>query len=325
MFTIFGVIHHKAPAGFAGLAIGLVVFAAIIPVAPDHRRLDQPGPHLRPDARAAGRRRHRPVGAAARLPGSRAPGRHRRRARLRRTGEGRRPVDVPERARRRALRPRLTRRPNHRSRRNHCHEEAHQRSSSRTAPRGCAASGRRTPTSPGQPLGAVIIRATRPRAGKVTLVRAAAPDEPLHAGFVGLRHARRGLPPARCSPLPRRTLSLAATGVNAGAGVVHIVKNYTGDVMNFQIAAELAADERHPRRNVLVDDDVAVEDSLYTAGRRGTGVTVLVEKIAGACGRPGPVACWPMWSAPRAARWSPPESQLRGGAVLVHDASSRPI
>ena len=64
VFTVFGVIHRKAPAGFAGVAIGLVVFAAIIPVAPDHRRLDQPGPHLRSDARPADRRRRRCSGAS---------------------------------------------------------------------------------------------------------------------------------------------------------------------------------------------------------------------------------------------------------------------
>jgi dihydroxyacetone kinase-like protein len=76
---------------------------------------------------------------------------------------------------------------------------------------------------------------------------------------------------------------LAATkAVDGGAGVVHIVKNYTGDVMNFRLAAELAEDEGIEVESVLTNDDVAVEDSLYTAGRRGTGVTVLVEKIAGA-------------------------------------------
>jgi dihydroxyacetone kinase-like protein len=81
---------------------------------------------------------------------------------------------------------------------------------------------------------------------------------------------------------------LAATkGVDAGQGVVHIEKNYTGDVMNFQLAAELAADEGVKVESVLVNDDVAVEDSLYTAGRRGVGGTVLVEKIAGASAQRG--------------------------------------
>jgi dihydroxyacetone kinase-like protein len=81
---------------------------------------------------------------------------------------------------------------------------------------------------------------------------------------------------------------LAATkAVDGGAGVVHIVKNYTGDVMNFKLAAEDAADEGIAVESVLVDDDVAVEDSLYTAGRRGVGATVLLEKIAGAAAERG--------------------------------------
>ena len=81
---------------------------------------------------------------------------------------------------------------------------------------------------------------------------------------------------------------LAATkAVDGGAGVVHIVKNYTGDVMNFKLAAEDAADEGINVESVLVDDDVAVQDSLYTAGRRGVGATVLLEKIAGAAAERG--------------------------------------
>jgi dihydroxyacetone kinase-like protein len=81
---------------------------------------------------------------------------------------------------------------------------------------------------------------------------------------------------------------LAATkAVNGGAGVVHIVKNYTGDVLNFEMAAELAQAEGIEVETVLTNDDVAVEDSLYTAGRRGVGVTVLVEKVAGAAAEAG--------------------------------------
>jgi dihydroxyacetone kinase-like protein len=75
--------------------------------------------------------------------------------------------------------------------------------------------------------------------------------------------------------------------VHAGAGVLHVVKNYTGDVLNFQIAAELAAEEEIPVAAVLVDDDVAVEDSTWTAGRRGTGATLIVEKVAGALAAEG--------------------------------------
>ena len=70
----------------------------------------------------------------------------------------------------------------------------------------------------------------------------------------------------------------ATRGVDSGTGVLHIVKNYTGDVMNFEMAAELAAAETGIAvETVVVNDDVAVEDSLYTAGRRGVGVTVLLE------------------------------------------------
>jgi phosphoenolpyruvate---glycerone phosphotransferase subunit DhaK len=83
------------------------------------------------------------------------------------------------------------------------------------------------------------------------------------------------------SPTPDQMLE-ATKAVNGGAGVVHIVKNYTGDVMNFDMAAELARSEGIEVESVLVDDDVAVQDSLYTAGRRGVGTTVLLEKIAGA-------------------------------------------
>ena len=88
------------------------------------------------------------------------------------------------------------------------------------------------------------------------------------------------------SPVPDQMLA-ATKAVDGGAGVVHIVKNYTGDVMNFKLAAEDAADEGIAVESVLIDDDVAVEDSLYTAGRRGVGATVLVEKLAGAAAARG--------------------------------------
>ena len=103
----------------------------------------------------------------------------------------------------------------------------------------------------------------------------------MHGGFVGL-----GMLDAACpgevftSPVPEQMLA-ATKAVDGGAGVVHIVKNYTGDVMNFKLAAEDAADEGIQVESVLIDDDVAVQDSLYTAGRRGVGATVLAEKIAG--------------------------------------------
>jgi dihydroxyacetone kinase-like protein len=131
--------------------------------------------------------------------------------------------------------------------------------------------------------GQFIVRADAPRPGKVGLVSGGGSGhEPLHGGFVG-----PGMLDAACpgevftSPVPDQILA-ASKAVDGGAGVVHIVKNYTGDVMNFQLAAELAADEGLSIETVLVDDDVAVEDSTWTAGRRGTGATLLVEKIAGA-------------------------------------------
>jgi dihydroxyacetone kinase-like protein len=86
------------------------------------------------------------------------------------------------------------------------------------------------------------------------------------------------------SPVPDQIIDATKT-VDGGAGVLHIVKNYTGDVLNFEMAAELVEDVEVA--SVLVDDDVAVQDSLYTAGRRGTGATLFVEKIAGALAEEG--------------------------------------
>src|SRR5881397_1996699 len=129
----------------------------------------------------------------------------------------------------------------------------------------------------------VVLRKDAPVAGKVGLVSGGGSGhEPLHGGFVG-----RGMLDAACpgeiftSPVPDQMLA-ATKAVDGGAGVLHIVKNYTGDVMNFKLAAEDAADEGIDVESVLIDDDVAVQDSLYTAGRRGVGATVLAEKIAGA-------------------------------------------
>jgi dihydroxyacetone kinase-like protein len=134
----------------------------------------------------------------------------------------------------------------------------------------------------------IVVRADAPVQGKVALISGGGSGhEPLHGGFVG-----RGMLDAACpgevftSPVPDQMLA-ATKAVDAGAGVVHIVKNYTGDVMNFKLAAEDAADEGIPVESVLIDDDVAVQDSLYTAGRRGVGATVLAEKIAGAAAERG--------------------------------------
>ncbi|MGL5815926.1 MAG: dihydroxyacetone kinase subunit DhaK [Phycicoccus sp.] len=135
----------------------------------------------------------------------------------------------------------------------------------------------------------IVYRADGTRPGKVALVSGGGSGhEPLHGGFVG-----RGMLDAACagevftSPVPDQILA-ATRRVDGGAGVLHVVKNYTGDVMNFEMAAELAAAETGVEvMAVVTDDDVAVEDSLYTAGRRGVGVTVLLEKIAGAAAEEG--------------------------------------
>jgi dihydroxyacetone kinase-like protein len=135
----------------------------------------------------------------------------------------------------------------------------------------------------------VVFRGDAPVQGKVGLVSGGGSGhEPMHGGFVGL-----GMLDAACagevftSPVPDQ-MAAATKGVDGGAGVLHIVKNYTGDVMNFEMAAEMVAAESGTEVvAVVTDDDVAVQDSLYTAGRRGVGVTVLLEKIAGAAAEQG--------------------------------------
>jgi phosphoenolpyruvate---glycerone phosphotransferase subunit DhaK len=135
----------------------------------------------------------------------------------------------------------------------------------------------------------IVYRGDTPRQGKVALISGGGSGhEPLHGGFVG-----HGMLDAACcgevftSPVPDQMLA-ATKGVDGGAGVLHIVKNYTGDVMNFEMAAELAAAETGVEViSVVTDDDVAVQDSTWTAGRRGVGVTVLLEKIAGAAAEEG--------------------------------------
>ena len=128
----------------------------------------------------------------------------------------------------------------------------------------------------------IVVRKDAPT-GKVAIISGGGSGhEPMHGGFVGA-----GMLDAACpgevftSPVPDQMLA-ATKAVDGGAGVVHIVKNYTGDVMNFKLAAEMAEDDDIKVESVLTNDDVAVEDSLYTAGRRGVGITVLAEKIAGA-------------------------------------------
>src|SRR6266704_6902322 len=127
-----------------------------------------------------------------------------------------------------------------------------------------------------------IVRADAPVQGKVALVSGGGSGhEPMHGGFVGLGMLDAACPGAVfTSPVPDQMLA-ATTAVDAGQGVLHIVKNYTGDVMNFEMAAELAAAEGIEVTSVVTNDDVAVQDSTWTAGRRGVGVTVLLEKIVG--------------------------------------------
>jgi dihydroxyacetone kinase-like protein len=128
-----------------------------------------------------------------------------------------------------------------------------------------------------------VVRADAPVKGKVGIISGGGSGhEPMHGGYVG-----HGMLDAACpgqvftSPSPDQ-MEAATGAVDGGAGVLHIVKNYTGDVMNFEMAAELCQARGIQVETVIINDDVAVKDSLYTAGRRGVGTTVLAEKICGA-------------------------------------------
>ena len=163
-----------------------------------------------------------------------------------------------------------------------------------------------------------IARADAPVAGKVAIVSGGGSGhEPMHGGFVG-----PGMLDAACpgevftSPTPDQMLA-ATQAVDGGAGALHIVKNYTGDVMNFEMAADLARDEGLTVEQVVIDDDVAVKDSLYTAGRRGVGATVLAEKICGAAAEAGPAARRGGRPLPHSQRAQPQHGR---GADLVHHA-----
>jgi dihydroxyacetone kinase-like protein len=134
----------------------------------------------------------------------------------------------------------------------------------------------------------IVVRRDAPVAGKVGVVSGGGSGhEPMHAGFVGM-----GMLDAACcgaiftSPVPGAVLS-AMVGVDSGAGVLQVIKNYTGDVLNFRIAAEMARERGIEVASVVVDDDVAIGDAEHTAGRRGTGVTVLLEKLGGALAEAG--------------------------------------
>ena len=133
-----------------------------------------------------------------------------------------------------------------------------------------------------------VYRADAPVAGKVAIISGGGSGhEPMHGGFVGMGMLDAACPGAVfTSPTPDQMYE-AAKAVNSGAGVLFLVKNYTGDVLNFEMAADMAYAEGIPVQNILIDDDVAVKDSLYTAGRRGVGTTVLVEKIVGAAAEAG--------------------------------------
>jgi dihydroxyacetone kinase-like protein len=134
----------------------------------------------------------------------------------------------------------------------------------------------------------VVVRADAPRQGKVGVISGGGSGhEPMHGGFVGLGMLDAACPGAVfTSPVPDQMLA-ATKAVDGGAGVLHIVKNYTGDIMNFELAAELAQADGIEVTAVVIADDVAVKDSLYTAGRRGVGGTVLAEKIVGAAAEEG--------------------------------------
>jgi dihydroxyacetone kinase-like protein len=133
-----------------------------------------------------------------------------------------------------------------------------------------------------------IVFSAAPREGRVALVSGGGSGhEPLHSGFVGA-----GMLDAACageiftSPTPDQILA-AAIRVDTGAGVLFVVKNYTGDLLNFEMAAELAREQGIEVASVVVADDVAVEDSTWTAGRRGVGTTLILEKVAGAAAARG--------------------------------------
>jgi phosphoenolpyruvate---glycerone phosphotransferase subunit DhaK len=133
-----------------------------------------------------------------------------------------------------------------------------------------------------------VVRADAPVQGKVGIISGGGSGhEPMHGGFVG-----KGMLDAACpgeiftSPTPDQLLE-ATRAVDGGAGVLYIVKNYTGDVLNFEMAAELVAADGIEVSAVVIDDDVAVKDSSFTAGRRGVGATILAEKICGAAAEAG--------------------------------------
>lgn len=133
-----------------------------------------------------------------------------------------------------------------------------------------------------------IVRSDAPLAGRVAVISGGGSGhEPMHGGYVGLGMLTGACPGEMfTSPTPDQMVECAKV-VDSGAGVLFLVKNYTGDLLSFETAAELLHDDGVKVQNILIDDDVAVKDSLYTAGRRGVGTTVIVEKIVGAAAEAG--------------------------------------
>jgi dihydroxyacetone kinase-like protein len=133
-----------------------------------------------------------------------------------------------------------------------------------------------------------VVRADAPVKDKVALISGGGSGhEPMHGGFVGVGMLDGACPgEVFTSPTPDQMYE-AAKAVDGGAGVLFLAKNYTGDVLNFEMAAELAYADGIKVQSILIDDDAAVKDSLYTAGRRGVGTTVLAEKIVGAAAEAG--------------------------------------
>ena len=133
-----------------------------------------------------------------------------------------------------------------------------------------------------------VVRRDAPVRGKVGVISGGGSGhEPMHAGYVGQGMLDAAVPgEVFTSPTPDQ-IEAATQSVNGGAGVLHIVKNYTGDILNFEMAAELCQAQGVEAHAVVINDDVAVENSLYTAGRRGVGATVLAEKICGAAAERG--------------------------------------
>ena len=172
-----------------------------------------------------------------------------------------------------------------------------------------------------------ITRADAPVAGKVGLIcGGGSGHEPMHSGYIGDGMLDGAVPgEIFTSPTPDQVLA-CAEAVDSGRGVLLIIKNYTGDVLNFETATELLHDMGHPVAVVLTDDDVAVKDSLYTAGRRGVAGTVLIEKLLGAAARRADPAASMDQSVPRPEHrrlLQSPQSDDGGKNRLDSQASSR--